>query len=632
MYRHFFGLEELPFNITPDSRFLFLSQRHKEALAALLYGVKERKGFISLTGIIGSGKTTVCRAFIKELDPVVNKVAIILNSFLSDIELLQTINQELGLPAESASKKVLIDTLNEFLLCEHAKGHNIILIIDEAQNLIPPVLEQIRMLSNLETETDKLLQIILIGQPELNTILELPNLEQLNQRISVKYYIDPLSPEEIGEYIQYRLNVAKVKIKIDFTPSALKAIYKYTDGIPRKINLLCDRILLVGYVEGKTRFDDQIVEKAAAEIQGGLKNREIPVKVLDADKLIGKPYQYSEKRMGYLPIFIFIACMIIVILLSGAIAISIAERKVPYSEALKKSEPEYVKPVKFSTEKNPEPVVIKSLDDIEKKKQPEEKAPDITPTPIETPIPTPSETPKPPDKKVYKYALQYDNNGLVRISDPELAYQAVLLSWLNLWNIKVDLSDFQKYPAELIKKFDLAVNNDKLGLRKFECPWKFTSVVKFDTPLILKLNANKGELEKFTKRELTDWILLLKIEGQSCTIADPVYGFFVIKVAKLDEVVENVVLPYFDKEGFSEIVFGEQSDRVKKMQQILAKRKMMKEEANGIFDKTTEKAIKNLQKASGFEETGKLTPETVIMLCVSSFITRPRLYSAYGVN
>ena len=187
MYLQFYGFKEAPFNLTPDSKFLFLSHRHQEALAALLFGVQERKGFICLTGEIGCGKTTLCRAMISQLDPEKVKTGVVLNSYLSDVELLKTINEGYGLSGESDSKKSLIDILNAYLIEQFSQGNNVVLIVDESQNLRPETLEQIRMISNLETETAKLIQIIMVGQPELRRTLALPELEQLNQRITVRW-------------------------------------------------------------------------------------------------------------------------------------------------------------------------------------------------------------------------------------------------------------------------------------------------------------------------------------------------------------------------------------------------------------------------------------------------------------
>ncbi|MFW6304015.1 MAG: ExeA family protein, partial [Candidatus Sumerlaeota bacterium] len=230
MYKEFFGLKEPPFNLTPDPRFLYMSQHHREALASLVYGIKEQKGFIVVTGEIGAGKTTLCRGFLHELDEEATNVALILNSFLSDLELLQTINDEFGLSSNSNSKKELISILNNYLLEQNEQGKTTIVIVDEAQNLGTNVLEQLRMLSNLETETRKLLQVVLIGQPELGDILNQPRLEQLNQRVTVRCHIGPLKREEIYHYIRHRLHVAGATINISLTQPAINRIYHYSGG------------------------------------------------------------------------------------------------------------------------------------------------------------------------------------------------------------------------------------------------------------------------------------------------------------------------------------------------------------------------------------------------------------------
>lgn len=631
MYIHFYGLEELPFNITPDSRFLFLSQRHKEALAALVYGVKQRKGFIALTGEIGSGKTTICRAFLKELDHTQNNVAIILNSFLTEVELLQSINQELSIPADSQSKKILIDNLNDFLLKEHANGHNTIIIIDEAQNLMPPVLEQIRMLSNLETETDKLIQIILIGQPELESILEIPELEQLNQRISVKYHITPLNLEEISEYIHYRLNVAKAKVKIEFSDAALKLIYKNTGGVPRKINLLCDRILLIGYVEGTTTFDEKIVERAAREIQGGLQNRLIPNRESSFHEEHNIISKSTEQKFNYWALTTILIIFGAMIVLATTIGFYMAKRNVPLPEIVsenKKSGKDAVDNLS-DIKTNKENIKTASLSEKTKNDDPLYKSPlydaPSNPTPTEIPISTP--TPKLPEKKIFKYILQYDDDGIVRITHPELSYQACLISWLYLWGTVVDLSGFQDYPLDLIKKFDLAVDNEHLALRKYETEWKLTSIISFDIPVILKLNETRSELTKYKNVDLCEWVLLRNLKGKGATIADPVYGYFVVDRDKLGEKVEKVIIPYFDKEGYANITKSENSSRVKKLQDILVLKEFYKGELSGAFDKNTEKAIRAMQKSYGIQETGLLNEESIIIISSYSFRNRPRLYS-----
>jgi general secretion pathway protein A len=267
MYCPFFGLQEKPFSITPDPRFLFLSPSHQEALGHLLYGIEERKGFISVTGEVGTGKTLLCRALLDRLGSDV-RTALIFNSFLSEMELLRSINEDFGISQGGATRKELIDLLNNYLIGEFSAGRNAVLIIDEAQNLAPPVLEQIRMLSNLETERGKLLQIVLVGQPELRQQLGRPELRQLNQRIALRYHIQPFNRQETVDYINHRLVVAGSHGGVKFSRRALSAIYRLSAGVPRKINLLCDRAMLSAYVHESNLIEHTHVRQASHELAG----------------------------------------------------------------------------------------------------------------------------------------------------------------------------------------------------------------------------------------------------------------------------------------------------------------------------------------------------------------------------
>ncbi len=267
MYAEFFGLKENPFNLSPEPRYLFLSEHHRDALNCLIYGIKEKKGFVLLSGGIGLGKTTICRSLLNSLDDSV-ETALIFNTAISDEDLLETILTEFGIRIrkETKTKKTYIDALNKFLLKNYAAGKTAVLLIDEAQNLSYGVLEQIRMLSNLETEQEKLLQIILIGQPELNSTLLQPALRQLNERITVRYNLSPLSPPEVRAYIDHRLKVAHGPGPLSFTGSAINLIYSFSEGIPRRINALCDRALLIAYTKNVSKISRKIVKLAVADI------------------------------------------------------------------------------------------------------------------------------------------------------------------------------------------------------------------------------------------------------------------------------------------------------------------------------------------------------------------------------
>ncbi|HEV8676166.1 MAG TPA: AAA family ATPase [Methylomirabilota bacterium] len=273
LYASYFGLTEAPFSIAPDPRYLFMSERHREALAHLLYGSGEGGGFVQLTGEVGTGKTTLCRALLEQLPPEVD-VALILNPRLTAFELLATVCDELRIPyrRDTISLKELVDELDRHLLDAHAAGRRTVLIIDEAQDLAPDVLEQVRLLTNLETEREKLLQIILIGQPELLALLDRPELRQLGQRVTARYHLGPFSARETGEYIRHRLKVAGRDEAATagplFTRGAIQQVHRAAGGVPRLINVICDRALLGAYAHDRTRIDTATVRRAAREVLG----------------------------------------------------------------------------------------------------------------------------------------------------------------------------------------------------------------------------------------------------------------------------------------------------------------------------------------------------------------------------
>ena len=266
IYAGYFGLSEPGFSITPDPRFLYLSEAHREALAHLLYGIGEGGGFVLLTGEVGTGKTLLCRTFLEQIPEQVD-VALILNPALTAAELLHAICDEyrIVLPDETPSIRLMLARLNDYLLAAHGANRKPLLLIDEAQNLMPEVLEQIRLLTNLETHTHKLLQIFLVGQPELREMLRSPALRQLSQRITARYHLKPLNRREASAYITHRLAIAGAKRPL-FTASAQRRIHKLSGGVPRLINTLCDRALLGAFVTGKTKVDRRIIDQAADEL------------------------------------------------------------------------------------------------------------------------------------------------------------------------------------------------------------------------------------------------------------------------------------------------------------------------------------------------------------------------------
>ena len=269
MYEEFYGLSEKPFSLTPNPRFVFQSDQYRTAEEALVYGIGQKEGFMLVTGAPGTGKTTLCRDLLEKLDPEKYRVALLFNPFLNGVEMLQALLSEFGLgDVSTTSRKELLDRLNTYLLQQLANGRTCIAIFDEAQHLSTEFLEQIRVLSNLETEQEKLIQIILVGQPELLTLIRTPQMAQLDQRVSVRCTLTHLPREETGRYIMHRLNVAGSRGRVRFQESAVRVIHGATGGVPRLINLTADRALLAGYSEQAKSIGDAHVRQAIASLRG----------------------------------------------------------------------------------------------------------------------------------------------------------------------------------------------------------------------------------------------------------------------------------------------------------------------------------------------------------------------------
>jgi len=267
MYSEFYDLESLPFSITPDPRFLFFSRRHREAYEYILYGIGERKGFILITGEVGAGKSTLCRAVLDELGDGFS-TALILNPIMTGIQLLRSILRELDLNDRGNDRVRLVDRLNSYLLERALADDVVVLIIDEAQDMSDDLLEQVRLLSNLETDDRKLLQIVLVGQPELRRILDRESLLQLKQRITVRYHLGPITRDETEAYILHRLQVAGANGRPTFSRAALRSIHRKSHGVPRLINAICDTTMLCGYVEGRDQLGWWQVRRAIRELEG----------------------------------------------------------------------------------------------------------------------------------------------------------------------------------------------------------------------------------------------------------------------------------------------------------------------------------------------------------------------------
>ncbi|MFT6030772.1 MAG: general secretion pathway protein A [Oleiphilaceae bacterium] len=490
MYLDYFGLKEIPFSIAPDPRYLYMSERHREALAHLLYGVSGQGGFVVLTGEVGTGKTTICRCFLNQI-PKNTDVAFIINPKLSARELMATICDELSIEySESSSIKVLNDLINHYLLSAHADNRHTVLIIDEAQNLRVDVLEQLRLLTNLETSEKKLLQIILLGQPELRELLAQTQLRQLAQRVTARYHLHELSKMEVGAYVQCRLAVAGRKGRI-FTQQSIKRLYQLSGGVPRLINLICDRALLGAYASQSETVEVHHIKHAYDEIQG---------ERIRPPLMKNKAFRISLMTLGAFCVFILAIISFNVINQqfenkSNLNALSSAEPKQLNAGQLEAGLSDTSKPVSEEIANQPiievqAPIsqVIPSISDSED---------DFSQTSVAelSPVQKPVQSQEPEQKRGAPFLEQI--TGLVPTADDKFyAFQALL----NRWGV-----DYQKKPFILACKFA-----EMYGLRCFHNSGNWRSVLKLDRPTVLTLTNELGQSLHFA---------LLAIEGQDALIS-----------------------------------------------------------------------------------------------------------------
>lgn len=660
MYLEFFGFEREPFNITPDSSFLFSSQRHRDALASLEYGITHRKGFIALTGEIGSGKTTLCRALLKRLDRNRTRIALILNPELNSTELLQAINAEYGLEHSSTSKRELLQTLNTFVLQQYEQNNNCVLVLDESQRLTPDALEQVRLISNLETETTKLIQIALVGQPELDDLLHLPELEQLNQRITVRFHIGPLTEEEMAEYIDHRIAVAKPLHRVHLEKKALKLLYRHSGGIPRKINVVCDRVLLMAFVEETFKITEEIARKAIAEV-AGTRQRSAPSKTNfpqpqtdfvpaeaadfsdDAEQGQRQNSASTNQKTDYTPVLIVLVLLLIVIQFvlnpwkkeqappPAQIAQGTTPVLVPEPTAVATPEPTPPTPTPTSTPlpviveettPNPVPEADSTTSNSLALVPVETSAPTPEPTPLPTPVPTvaPSPTPTPspsptpvptpvptPQSEVPDWT--YDADGFVRVKEPKVQYVAAVLTWLNQ---KVrqklpeaELQRLRESSPEVISTLSLTAGNAPYYLHVAELP-----------PLVDSLPENQPVLLQIDLRSslLSPWCVLLSVGDENLTLADPVRGKVVLPSSYLEDILVQVQAPYADSKRITGLQQGDSGEAVVQLQSMLARATGASVAATGNFDLQTSEVLKRFQSTVNLPQGGVVDASTAYHL------------------
>ncbi len=595
MYKNFFGFRERPFKLVPDPTYLFLSKTHEEALAHLTYAVIQGEGFVEITGEVGTGKTTLCRAFLENLDET-TKAAYIFNPKLNSIQLLKAINDEFGIRSDTDNTKDLIDTLNSFLMEEKAKGNNVILIIDEAQNLSNEVLEQLRLLSNLETTRHKLLQIILVGQPELGEKLDSRELRQLGQRITLSCQLIPLSFKELTEYIHHRIGVASQDPGVKFSRSAYQLIYKYSRGIPRLINIVCDRTLLIAYTLEKDKITGKIVKTAIRELAGR-----------------GDVKRYTLLRRKRAILFSSLLCVAIlmVIFYSPGILNVVLRFNLP---AINKQDavtevknPESVKkPVEtinlgLSEDsidvKNPKPVQAENLESIQI------TSPELAAITDSAPILKSLDTnsPEPVVQPVPKFGDFI--GGLNTFSSRRLALKAAM----DLWNKKSEVKSYLDRIENDQAFFRIAAKQNGLLIRRIE--GSLHLIKRINLPAVLELYTPEGSSPLY--------LTISKINNDKITLSGGEEATS-IEVDSHELASYWTGVAYFPWKDFlsltGTIPINSSKDSVITLKMLMQDIGFKNIEISPFYDGQTEEAVKKIQKKYGISVDGLVGSTTKIVL------------------
>ena len=578
MYNNFFGFEERPFKLVPDPDYLFLSKSHEVALAHLTYAVTQGDGFVEITGEIGTGKTTLCRAFLEHLDDN-TKAAFIFNPKLNSTQLLKAVNDEFGISSQADNTKDLIDILNAFLIEEKSKGTSVILVIDEAQTLDNEVLEQIRLLSNLETTKHKLLQIVLVGQPELEERLDSHELRQLRQRITLSSRLIPLSYNEVIQYIQHRVDIASRTPGVQFTRNAYKAIYQYSNGIPRLINIICDRALITAYVLEQKKITGNTARKAIKELSGkgdvkrhGFMNRKsvfalASVLCLAALMVFFQPFEFFSMKMPH---------------------------ESPERENRPTSTPAQFNPLDQTTAEPDAKPVAPAVPEIE---------PAVVLDPVKASNPTTVETVG--AAPLMKLARNLDAllANMNRFSSRLAALQIVM----NLWHVDSDIDPSRHSIEDDEDFFNQVVKENNLLIRRIYC--NFDTLKRLNLPAILSFSHPDASAPTY--------LSLVNIQNHTITLGTG------IKENKIEVHQDDVNLYWMGKayivwknfiplNGTIPLNYTEEN--------IITLKKLMHDigfseiKINPLYDNATRKAVENIQRRYGIQVDGIVGPTTKIAL------------------
>jgi general secretion pathway protein A len=592
MYLDFYGFSESPFSLSPNPRFIFYSKTHKEAFALLLYGIKGHFGFVELTGEVGTGKTTVLRTLLSQLDEEKYRTALIFNPKLTAIDLMAAINREFGIPCESSNIADLLGELNAFLLMENCAGRTVVLIIDEAQNLSPELLEQVRLISNLETDTDKLIQIVLAGQPELGRMLERPELRQINQRIALRYHLQPLDREDAAAYVEHRLALAGGRDRDFFSGWALRWLYHYSRGTPRLINMLCDRALLVAYTEDRRRITARTVALAFRDVMLKPALRFVP-------KLDRKPA-------------LAIAALLLVI--GGTLYLSRGNTTVdPASEVIRE--------VKPAPSVAPKPAAeIKTTHVATSPKMAAQPVVKAAPAPaaIPSPVPMPAlpATVQKAEKKALPQAVPVAGShppvpdaGSAPGSEPSLpGGTKTALQAFNALAPRLGVAPVSRLSEQKPLIAQLRGEAAKRGLELDSFNGKIDELLRLDTPALLDLSG-KGKMGPLL-------VALTGSSGGKVRFHPPLLGKSALSRGELAPLWsgrayilwrngEKIRIPLSQGASGSDVI---------RVQILLQAAGAASLEVNGVYDENTAQAVREFQRSKKISPTGKLGPLTLIRL------------------
>ncbi|MBN2429594.1 MAG: AAA family ATPase [Deltaproteobacteria bacterium] len=563
MYQEFFGFREKPFSITPDPAFLYLSPTHKEAFAHLLFAVRDRTGFAVMIGEVGTGKTTLLRSFFTQLDPQDYSLAYLFNPSVSPDEILRLICQEFNLETQNLSQAELFDKLNLFLLEQNTLGRTVVLVIDEAQNLHREVLEQIRLISNLETEKNKLIQLILAGQPELNRLLTSPELRQLNQRVSVRFSLTLLSYEDTCQYVRHRLKVAGYNGLCPFTSRAFRNLFRYSRGCPRIINLLCDRALLIGYTRNSQRISGGMIGRAMRELGGGFFSRKF--------------------------IWRFLPLTLLVFLIFFGAGIFWGSLEPPPAEpiAMIPDKPlrQKIAPLPVTAEPQEEkPTALAAVAEPKEEK------------PAQTIIPVPMDTLK---------------SSLAGMSERESAF-AAFNALAQMWAVKPLVKTLSPEISQSL--VHVAYNR---GLRIIQAHSDPDVLISLDTPAILEITQPDFQGKRF--------LAITGRQGDQFSIAPALAGVNIISLESLRSIWSGKALIYWKNYlDISNIENpGLKDPEVKTLKNLLKSAGLNIAEENTVYDHQTVAEITRFQTLRGIPGDGKVGPMTLLLLYQESSDYRP---------